>query len=156
METIEKDFKKFFNNIGRKKEYIGNIVTIKVRGLKGCNLNINWSFYKFDMTPDSEYGIIKTKFKNIYDSDSKISVPMKIDFDTLFIILLNKGQGTIEGVYTIPKVELEGKRIITTDDIKNIYQKYKIGEKPYNDMYCHMKTGKYSILDDSDIIIGKM
>lgn len=155
-ETIEKDFKKFFNNIGRKKEYIGDVVTIKARGLKGCSLDNNYSLYKFNMIPDPEYGIIKTKFKNIYDIDGRISIPTKIDFDTLFIMLLNKGQGTIDNVYAIPKEELEGKRIIITTDIKNIYQKFKIGEKPYNDIYCHMRTGKYSILDDGDIIIRKI
>lgn len=152
-ETIEKDFKKFFNNIGRKKEYIGDIVTIKVRRLKGCSLNINEYLYKFSMTPDPEYGIIKTKFKNIRDTDGKISVLTTKDFDTLFVILLNKGQGTIENVYAIPKKELEGKRIITIADVKSIYEKFKIDEKPYNDVYCCMRTGKYSVVDDSHIII---
>lgn len=151
-ETIEKDFKRFFNNVGKRKDYIGDIIVIKVRKLKDCSLNINDSMSKFNMTPDPEYGIIKTRFRTLYENDYKIPVGTARGFDTLFIMILNKGKGTIEKVYAVPEKELDGKRIITIVDAR--YQKFKINEKPYNDIYCYMKTGKYSILEDDNIIIN--
>lgn len=152
--TIEKDFKQFFNNIGRKKNYVGEILAIKARKLEGCILDINDTIPKFNMAPDPEYGIIKTKFRAMYENDDKVPIGTDRDFDTLFIIVLHKGKGTIEKVYAIPKKELDRKRAITIADNKDECQKFRIDEKPYNDVYCYMRTGKYSILKDSSISIN--
>jgi hypothetical protein len=151
-KTIETDFKKFFYNIGKRKDYVGDVIAIKVRKLKGCNLDTNGPTFKFNMVPDQEYGIIKTKFRILYDHDHKIPIGTTRNFDTLFIIILNKGKGIVEKVYAIPEKELDGKRIITIVDTK--YQRFKINEKPYNEIYCYIKTGKYSIFEDDSIAIN--
>lgn len=151
-DTIEKDFKRFFNNIGKRKDYIGDIIVIKVRELKGCSLNRYGLTYKFNMPPDPEYGIIKTRFKTMRDNDHRISITPAKDFDTLFIMILNKIKGTVEKVYAIPEKELDEKRIIIITD--DIYQKFIINEKAYNDIYYYMRTGKYSIFEDGNITIN--
>lgn len=153
-DTIEKDFKSFFNNVGKRKSYVGDFVAIKARKLKGCSLDINGPSPKFDMVPDPEYGIIKTKFKVFHENDHKVSIGTARDFDTLFIVALNKRKGIIENVYAIPEKELDMKRVITIAGTEDAYQKFKIDEKPYNEIYCYMKTGKYSVLEDGDITIG--
>ena len=151
-KTIEKDFKRFFNNVGKRKEYVGDLVVIKARKLKGCNLDINGPLPKFNITPDPEYGIIKTRFRTLHDGDYRIPLISNRDFDTLFIMRINRGKCIIEDVYAIPKKELDGKRVITID-CGQTYQKFKIDEKPYNEIYCIMRTGKYSITEDDSIII---
>lgn len=153
-EKIETDFKRFFNNVGKRKDYIGDIVIIKVRKLKGCSMDINGPIVKFNMTKDPEYGIIKTRFKVFYDNEYKVSIGTARGFDTLFIVTLNKGKGTVEKVYAIPEKALDGKRMVKIPDTGNEYQKFQINEKPYNDMFCSMKTGKYSIFEDEDITIN--
>ncbi len=150
-DSIEKDFQKFFNNIGRKKEYIGDLVTIKARGLKNCSLNIYDPTPRFDIVPDSEYGIIKTKFIIPCDNERKTYIGTSRNFDTLFLVILNKGKRIVEKIYAIPKKELEGKRVVSITDTGCIYEKFRINEKPYNDIYSYMKTEKYSITEDDSI-----
>ena len=152
-DMVETDFKRFFNNVGKRRDYVGDIVVIKVRKLVGCSLDVSNPIPKFNMVPDSEYGVIKTKFKVFYDGDYKMSISTARDFDTLIVFLLNKGKGIIEKVYAIPKKELEGKRGITLNDTEKIYKKFRIDEKPYNDIYRRMRTEKYSIFEDDTIVI---
>jgi hypothetical protein len=151
-DIIENDFKDFFNGAGRKKDYIGDLIIIKTRGLKN-NLQIVDSASKFDLLVDQEYGIIKVIFRTSYYDEYKISIGNERGFDTLFIIGINRDKKIIEKVFAIPEKELTGKRHITITKSGKTYQKFKIDEKPYINTYNHIKTGKYSILEDNNITI---
>ena len=153
-ELIEKDFKEFFNSTGRKKGYIGDLMTIKARNLKNCTLRINRSI-GFNTIQDPEYGIIRTRFRTSYYGEYKLAIGDIRDFDTLFILGINKDKQIIETAYAIPEKALEGKKFITINTKTGIYQKFRIDEKPYNKIYNYMKTGNYSIFEDNDIIIQK-
>ena len=152
-DTIDTDFKRFFNNIGKRRDYVGDMVIIKARKLIGCSLDVSDIIPKFNMVPDSEYGVIKTKFKVFYDGDYKMLISADRDFDTLIVFVLNKGKGIIEKGYAIPKKELDGKRAIAISDTDKICKKFRIDEKPYNDIYRRMRTEKYSIFEDDTIVI---
>ncbi len=155
-DSVEKDFNDFFNIPGRKKDYIGDLIVIKTRGIKNCHLRIIDSIPKFDPFIDPEYGSIKVIFRTSYHEDYKITVGNLRDFDTLIIIGINREKKTIERVFAIPKKEL--------DDIKNItitkngpkYLRCKIDAKPYIQIYEKIKKGKYSILEDGDITITQL
>ena len=151
--AVETDFKKFFYNVGKRKDYVGDIVTIKARKLSGCSLDISGTMPKFDIPKDPEYGIIKTRFKVLYNGDYRFGVVTNRGFDTLIALIINKGKGVIEKAYAIPKKELEGKRTVTIADTEKIYHKFRIDEKPYNDIYRHMRTEKYSVFEDDTITI---
>lgn len=153
-EIIEKDFKEFFNNEGRKKEYIGDLITIKARNLKNCTLQINRSI-RVNIVPDPEYGAIRTRFRTSYYGEYKIAIGDMRDFDTLFVLGINKDKEIIETAYAIPEKVLEGKRYITINTKKGIYHKFRIDEKPYNKIYNYMKKGDYSIFEDNNIVIHK-
>lgn len=152
-EIIERDLKKFFLGTGtRKKDYIGDLITIKARNLKDCILYISKTI-KFDIIKDPEYGIIKTRFRTSYYGDYKVPIGEYKGFDTLIVICLNRDKQIIEKAFAIPEKELGEKRFITILKTGHTYQKFKIDEKPYNKIYNYMKTEKYSILDDDDIKI---
>lgn len=151
-ETIEKDFVRFFNNVGRKKDYIGELISIKARNLKDCTLYIKGPIFKMTSGPDPEYGVIKTMFKIFFENEYKIAIGTARGFDTMIILILHKGKGTVERVYAIPAKELEGTRIINIPE-NGQYKKFRIDEKPYNDLFCYMKSGNYSIFEDPDLKI---
>ncbi len=152
-EIVEKDFQEFFNNSGRKKDYIGDLIVIKTRGIKNCRLQIIDSIPKFDLFPDQEYGIIKVMFRTDYHKDYKITIGSARDFDTLFIIGLSREKKIIERVFAIPKKELENIKNITITKNSPKYIRFKIDEKPYIQIYEKIKKGNYSMLEDSDILI---
>ena len=152
-ETIIKDFKDFFNGAGRKKDYIGDLIVAKTRNLKNCCLQILDSIYKFDTLKDLEYGIIKVVFRTSYYSEYKVSIGDGRQFNTLFVIGINREKKIIEKVFAIPEEELIGKRFITITKNGQRYQKFKIDEKPYIKTYNNIEKGRYSILEDNNIII---
>lgn len=152
-DTIEKYFKDFFNGAGRKKDYIGDLIVAKTRGLKDCRLQIIDSIPKFDPLIDQEYGIIKVVFRTSYYEEYKVPIGSSRGFDTLFVIGINREKKIIEKVFAIPEKELIGKRFITITKNGQKYQKFKIDEKPYIRTYNNVKKGKYSILEDNDITI---
>jgi len=152
-ETVEKDFKDFFNGAGRKKDYIGDLIVTKTRGLKNCRIQIIDSIPKFDPLVDQEYGIVKVVFRTSYYEEYKVPIGNARGFDTLFVIGINRDEKVIEKVFAIPEKELTGKRFITITKNGQTYQRFKIDEKPYVRTYNNIKKGKYSILEDNDIII---
>lgn len=152
-DIVKKDFQEFFNNSGRKKDYIGDLIIIKTRGIKNCRLQIIDSIPKFDLFTDQEYGIIKVMFRTSYHEDYKITIGTERDFDTLFIIGISREKKIIERVFAIPKKELDNIKNITITKNTQKYIRFKIDEKPYIQIYEKIKKGKYSLLTDSDITI---
>ena len=144
---IERDFKEFLRRT-KRKDCIGDIIVIKARGLKNCNLNISIS----NKLSDPEYGIVKVKFRPLYYDEYKVPLGDETNFDTLIVIGLNKDKDIIETAFAIPEKELNGKRFITITKT-GIYQKFKIDERPYREVYDHMKTGNYSIICDDRMTI---
>lgn len=153
MKGIERDIKDFFNCKGRKKDYIGDLITIKARNIKNCNLEIDKLTFKFNLAPDPEYGIIKTRFRTSYYGDYKIHIGEERNFDTLLILGLNRDKKIIDRAFAIPEKNLNGKRFITITKKGQVYQRFKIDERPYNDIYSLMKTGNYSLFEDDSINI---
>lgn len=152
-KTVEKDFKDFFNGAGRKKDYIGDLIVAKARGLKNCCIQIVDSIPKFDPLIDQEYGIAKVVFRTSYYEEYKVPIGNARGFDTLFIMGISREKKIIEKVFAIPEKELIGKRFITITKSGQTYQKFKIDEKPYIQTCNNIKKGKYSILEDNDITI---
>jgi hypothetical protein len=150
---VEKDFQDFFNCAGRKKDYMGDLIIIKTRGIKNCRLQIIDSIPQFDLFTDQEYGIIKVMFRTAYHEDYKIIIGTERNFDTLFIIGLSREKKIIERVFAIPKKELDNIKNITITKNSPKYLRFKIDEKPYIQIYEKIKKGEYSILTDSDITI---
>jgi len=152
-DIVKKDFQEFFNNSGRKKDYIGDLILIKTREIKNCRLQIIDSMPQFDPFTDPEYGNIKVMFRTAYHDDYKITIGTGRDFDTLFIIGISREKKIIERVFAIPKKELDNIKNITITKNSPKYIRFKIDEKPYIQIYEKIKRGKYSILTDSDITI---
>lgn len=152
-DIVGKDFQEFFNSPGRKKDYIGDLIIIKTRGIKNCRLQIIDSIPRFDLFTDPDYGIIKVMFRTAYYKDYKITIGTGRDFDTLFIIGLSREKKIIERVFAIPKKELDNIKNITITKNSPKYERFKIDEKPYFQICEKIKKGKYSIFTDSDILI---
>lgn len=153
--TITNNLKNFFNTVGRKKvsyDYIGYLIVAKARKIKNCRLQIVDSVPKFDPLIDPEYGIIKVIFRTSYYEEYKISIGDERDFDTLFIIGINRDEKVIEKVLAIPEKELVAKRFITITRTGQ-YQKFEIDENPYIQIFDNIKKGKYLISKDNDITI---
>ena len=146
------NFKDFFSGVGRKRDYMGNLIVAKARGLKDCGLLFIDSVPKFHMSPDPEYGIIKVILKNAYYGEYKISIGDTTRFDTLIIIGLDKEKNVIEKVFAIPEKELSGKRFITITSTSVLYQKFEVDKKWYVQTYEDIKNGKCSILEDGSMV----
>lgn len=151
-EMIVSDFKNFSNGTGRKKEYMGDLIVIKARGLKNYRLQFVDSVLRFYMYPDPEYGTIKVIFKASYYGEYKLALGDMTRFDTLIIVGLDKHKNVIERVFAIPEKDLSGKRFITITKASTMYQKFEIDKKRYAETYENMKNGKFSIMEDGSIV----
>jgi hypothetical protein len=155
MVTIEdaviQDFKEFSGS-GRRKEYMGDLIVAKARGLKDCSFMFIDSVANFHMSPDPEYGIVKVVLKKSYYGDYKISIGDMSNFDTLIVLGLDKEKNTIKKVFAIPKNELRERKFITITSTTVSFQKFEIDEKPYARIYEDIKTGKCPILEDGSVV----
>ena len=132
MYNIEKWKEQFYDTRGRRKDYLGDIITIIARRLE--NLDDKDIDDIKNRIPDPEYGIIKPKVKTSYFGEYKINIGSDRDFDTLLIIGLNREKKIVEKVFAIPSHQLGGKSAISI--LKNgKYDKFRIDEKPFNEVF---------------------
>lgn len=132
MYNIEKWKEQLYDTRGRRKDYLGDIITIVARRLE--NLDDKDIDDIKNRIPDPEYGIIKPKVKTSYFGEYKINIGNDRDFDTLLIIGLNREKKIVEKVYAIPSHQLDGKSSISI--LKNgKYDKFRIDEKPFNEVF---------------------
>lgn len=151
-DIVVQDFKEFSNNTGRKKDYMGEMIVAKARGLKDCSFLFVDSVTNFHMSQDPEYGIVKVMLKKSYYGDYKISIGDMSNFDTLIVLGLDKEKNAIKKVFAIPKKELRGRKFITITSTTVSFQKFEIDEKPYARTYEDIKAGKLTILEDGSVV----
>lgn len=113
----------------------GEASIAKVRKLKILSIELDNLKCKFDLSPDSEYGIIQSKFRSPNYGDFGVNFGIEHNFDTLFVLCSDKCMKNIEKVYAIPESELQG--IQGTTIVKNFskYEKFRIDGTSYNDAY---------------------
>lgn len=151
-DTVIQDFKDFSNGSGRRKEYMGQLIVAKTRGLKDCSFLFIDSVTNFHMSPDPEYGIVKVVLKKSYYGDYKISIGDMSNFDTLIVLGLDKEKSAIKKVFAIPKKELRGRKFITITSSAVSFRKFGIDEKPFARIYEDIKAGRCPMLEDGSIV----
>ena len=152
-EIIENDLRQFVYNVRRKRDYVGDLIVIKARGIKNCRLSLYRSRPRFDPLLDQDYGIIRPLFRTSYHREYKVTIGRNRDFDTLLDICINRDRMSVETVFAIKKEEIIEKSHITITENGETYKKFRVDEKPYTKIYDYIKTGKYSMLEDKDIIM---
>ena len=147
MHNIEKWKEQFYEAKGRRKDYLGDIITIIARRLGEKLVDKDIGEIK-NRIPDPEYGIIKPKVKTSYFGEYKINIGNDRDFDTLLIIGLNREKKIIEKVYAIPKNQLNGKNSMSI--LKNgKYEKFRIDEKPYREVFQMIHDNRTKSITDT-------
>ena len=122
----------------RGKGLIAEAVIAKIRkleiiGIKSDNFNS-----KIDLSFDLEYGIIQVKSRISYYGDWMVRYDLE-EFDTLFVLCLNKDGRDIERMYAVPERLLYGTISLTImGSCNSKYEKYRIDERPYNDVYHNL------------------
>ena len=145
MYNIEKWKEQLYNVRGRRKDYLGDIITIVARKLE--NLDDKDIDDIKNRIPDPEYGIIKPKVKTSYFGEYKINIGGDRDFDTFLVIGLNKKKKIVEKVFAIPSHQLGGKAISILKNGK--YDKFRIDEKPFNDVFQMIYDNRTKSITDA-------
>lgn len=126
------------------KGLFGEAMFAKVRCLKIISIEKNDFISKYDLTSDSEYGMIQCKLKRPYLRIGReywnIHFDIEHYFDYLGVLCVDKDMINIERVYMIPEEELYGIQGITLvkgldSKLYSKWERFRIDEKPYNDAY---------------------
>lgn len=138
-------------NLGSKtktgKGFIGEQIVAKVRKLKNCCIETDIFNFKFDLSKDPEYGMIQVKLRVSCYGDWYIKFGIEHNFDTLFVLCMDKNMKNVERVYTIPEEELYGMKSLTIMGSENSkWEMFRIDEKPYNEAYQNMKLANCKVL----------
>lgn len=136
---------------------IGEATIAKVRKLDILSIKLDNFDYKYDLSPDAEYGIIQAKFKILLYGEWKIGIGPH-NFDTLLVLCADKKGNIIERVYAIPKVEVYdiskgiGLHKNPSPSIGSKYDKFQIDPKEYDNSYrdliIYLKDKRYFGIDD--------
>lgn len=149
-------------NSSHGKGYIYEQITARTRNIK--NLNVEEDNFNFPIDHiDPEYGILQSKGTTYNILEKRWNTcwinEQKKEFDNLILYCLSKDGKNVERVYIIPNKEVllrTGLTIVKYPTKKRFieqwYEKYRVDEKPYNDVY-------HKILDEinngNDPIIRK-
>lgn len=126
------------------------MIVARVRCLKNCNLYLDNFHSQFDLY-DPEYGRIQVKTRQQYYGDWPIRIGTTHNFDTLFILCMDKERRNVKRVYIIPDKELLSLTGITIIGnlhpvIGSKWEMFRTDEKIYNDVYHGMKIKDCSVL----------
>lgn len=157
--NIDKERRDFRNdnlnqNSPTGKGYICEQITCIARGIKNLNIEKDNFNVPIDHSIDPEYGIVQSKCA-IYNSIYRMwklhtENEQEKDFDYLFIYCMSKDMKNIERVYIIPWEEVIKRKSISIvkNPSKGIqwYEKYRVDEKPYNDIYHCMNIYNCPVL----------
>ena len=132
------------------KGYIGEQIWCKVRGVKNCNIEMNTFNYKYDHSPDPEYGIVNTKYAVFNNKYNRWVFDTADNCDNFCCISMNKEETDVNRVYIIPKEEAEKRTGITMsiNSKDSWYEKYRVDETPYNEAYHSMNLKDCPVLKD--------
>ncbi len=146
----------------RGKGFIGEQLFCMARGADNCNLELDNFNSKIDVI-DKEYGIIqiKTPSFSVYSRKWNAVIGAEHNFDALAIICMSSEFKNVERVYIIPVSadELFGEvQISIYEDFSKTriiskfewIEKYRVDEKPYNDIYHRMKLENCNVLTESE------
>jgi len=115
---------------------LGEAVVAKVRKLKVLSLELDNFGLKFDLSVDKEYNIIQVKFKKPYYNDWKVTFGEEHNFNTLFILCIDKNTDNLDIVYAIPEEELYGlTSVFIPKSGYSKWEKFKIDEESYNNAF---------------------
>lgn len=133
---------------------IGEAIIAKVRELEIISIKLDKFNTRFDLSRDTEYGMIQSKFKIPWFADWYAHFGLDHYFDTLFFQCVSKNMKDVERLYAIPEDELYG---ITTISVYNgikssKWEKFRIDERPYNECYhsimLYLKDKRYFGISD--------
>lgn len=149
MDNIEKWIEQFYEVKHRRKDYLGEIITIIARRLGESLKDKDIDEIK-NRIPDPELGIIKPKVKTSYFGEYKINIGKDRNFGTLLIIGLNREKKIVEKVFAIPIHQLDGIGFMSI--LKNgKYDKFRIDEKPYNEVFQMIHDNRTKSIINEDI-----
>lgn len=158
--NLIKSMRQFRNNELSKdcssgKAFIGEQIWRKARGVDNCNIKMDNFAYKYDHSPDSEYGITNTKTASLSHHQGTIEVwrfSPNGKYDHAVLFCMSKNWKDVERTYIIPESEMKkGTSItITKNPSRGVpwYEKYRVDEKPYNDAYHNMNIEDCPVLKD--------
>lgn len=129
------------------KGHITEQIATKTLGLKNYNLESDNFSSEFDAYDPVKYHRIGIKGPSLIKGEWSATGIGK-NFDNLFVLCMSKGYDHVERVYIIPKESVGDKENIKIyEDIsKNIYEKFRVDEKPYDDTYHGMNIDDFPLL----------
>lgn len=136
------------------KAFIGEQIWCKTRGVDNCNIKMDNFAYKYDHSPDQEYGITNTKIASLNHHQGTVEAwggfHTNGKYDNAVLICMDKNWENVERVYIIPEYEMKKRSNVTIskNPYRGIpwYEKYRVDEKPYNDAYHNMNIEDCPIL----------
>lgn len=156
--NIIKSQRKFRNkqlsiNCTSGRGFIGEQIWCKVRGVKNCNIETDNFSYVFDHSPDREYGIVNTKISSLHTKQNNWNFDLRGKCDNVVLICMNVNWIEIERIYIIPSKEI-GNRTKTTisknSTSESWYEKYRIDNAPYNEVYKSMNLSDCPVLKSDE------
>lgn len=135
------------------KGFIGEQIWCKARGVENCNIKKDNFTYKYDHSPDLEYGIVNTKIATIEMGAWHFTPKGKYAHAVLFC--MDKEWENVDRTYIIPEFEMKMRTsiTITKNPIRGSqwYDKYRVDEKPYNNAYHNMNIEDCPILKNDEV-----
>lgn len=135
------------------KGLIGEAIIAKVRNLKIISIELDNFRTRFDLSRDQEYGIIQSKLKTFtFDIGWVIEFGIEHNFDILLCLCTDSDMKNIVRVYAIPEGELYGKKEIYISKDYSVWEKFRIGEAQYDnvfhDLMLYIGDNKCFSIDD--------
>lgn len=138
------------------KGFIGARIIAKTLGLDDCNIKTNNFNFYIDLSKHSVYGYIEVKtatFSRI-DKTWNFNTNREQDYDTLVLICMDENWNDIERIYAIPwEYSIKRKHITIYENPSRYcwYEKFRIDEKLYNDIFHNMKIENCQVLKNRNI-----
>jgi hypothetical protein len=138
------------------KGFIGEMIIARTLNFFNCNLELDNFGYCVDLYDPVLYKKIQVKTREPYYGSYTIHFGIEHNFYTLFILCMDKDSKNVTRVYIIPESELYGITTVTIYDktIRGIskWEKFRVDEKSYNEMYHSMKIENCKVLKDDKAI----
>lgn len=134
--------------VNHGKAVIGQWIAGKVLGLKDLNIEIDNFKVPIDLSEHAVHGKIDVKASSLSVTYGIWSFPIKDrGFDNIIILCMSKSFDSVERVYIIPKIEFLNRIHISIvkSPSKGVqwYEKYRIDEKCYNDVYRSVEIPRF-------------
>ncbi len=136
------------SNLG--KGFIGEQIFCMTRDAINCNLKLDNFTSKIDVK-DIEFGMVQVKSPALYLNYFWNATGIKGNFEILAILCMSNDYKHVERVYIIPKKDVGDRTAvgIVKNPTRGVwYEKFRVDEKPYDDVYHSMNIKNCTVLRD--------